>query len=120
MDADRTAFSYSMKIRAGELAQAGYQYLNRRDLPWVFFRFRFDATDGQLKTRLNLGPSLGWDGPDDRDYSTAPTFFLYRRVYSGGYQMHIMPGFPIHQSLLGFLRVSPRLPGGGPYYPALP
>jgi len=114
---DQTGFGYVMQIRAGSEGQAGYQKLNRRLLPYVFFRLRFDAVDGALKSKLDMA-SNSPDGPDEHDFSPMPSFFLYQRTYVGGaYVMTPQAGFPIYQNLETFLSISTKDASGGPYYP---
>ncbi|MEY3480196.1 MAG: hypothetical protein RIQ71_971 [Verrucomicrobiota bacterium] len=75
-------FSYVTKNRAGNAGQVGFKNLNGRELPWVFFRFRFEAKDdGLIDTKLDDGASHNPDGPDAKDYSTVPTMLVYRRYY---------------------------------------
>jgi hypothetical protein len=116
---DRTGFTYLMQIRAGGDAVSGYRALNRRDLPYVYFRARFAATEGTLKTNIALGSDTHPDEPQgNKDYSSMPTFFAYQRLWAGSeYGVISLPGYPLHQDLEKFLVNSPKLPGGGPYYP---
>jgi hypothetical protein len=119
MDPDRTGFGYVMQMRAGTDGQNGFRKLNRRTLPFVFFRIRFDATDGTMKSNLTEA-SNSPDGPDNRDYSPMPSFFMYHRTYlgTGEYSMSPMPGFPIYQNLEKFMANSVKdTSTGGPYYP---
>ncbi len=75
-------FSYLTKNRAGKGGQVGFKNLNGRELPWVFFRFRFEAKDdGLIDTRFENGASSAPNGPDAKDYSTVPTMIVYRRYY---------------------------------------
>ena len=113
---DQSGFSYSMQFRASAEAQASFALLNRRELPYVFFRFRFDATGGELKSRISLGPSITEDGADGKDYSSVPTFFLYRRSsYEGVYASELQAGFPLRENLYNFLLIA--RPIGSPTYP---
>lgn len=80
--ADDTEFSYLTKNRAGNGGQTGFKTLNGRELPWVFFRFRFEAKDdGLIDTKFDDGASSNPNGPDSKDYSTVPTMLVYRRYY---------------------------------------
>jgi hypothetical protein len=116
--ADGTGFGYIMQIRAGTEGQTGYDKLNRRNLPYVYFRLRFDATGSDLKTVMNQPASTSPDGPDDHDFSPMPTFTAFRRFYSGGtWQVEALGGFPVYQNLEKFLALSPKDGSGGPYYP---
>ncbi len=116
---DRTGFTYLMQIRAGNDAVSGYRALNRRDLPYVYFRARFAATEGTLKTNIALGSDTHPDEPQgNKDYSSMPTFYAYQRLWVGSeYGVISLPGYPLIQDLEKFLVNSPKLPGGGPYYP---
>ncbi len=116
-EADGSGFSYYMQTRAGSEAQAGWHALNRRELPYVFFRMRFDVTDGKMKSRISAGPSSTEDGSDGRDYSYFPTFHLYRRVFTNTYEAQLVPGYPLRQNLMGFLLASPPIAGSGTVYP---
>jgi hypothetical protein len=115
---DGTGFGYIMQIRAGVDGQTGYAKLNRRTLPYVYFRLRFDVTGSELKTAANQPTSNSPVGPDDRDFSPMPTFVAFQRSYSGGnWLIQALPGYPIYQSLEKFLSISPKDGSGGPYYP---
>ena len=76
-------FSYLTKNRVGPAGQAGWKTVNGRVIPWVFFRFRFEAKDdGLIDTRFDAGPSSDPNGPDSgKDYSSVPTILVYRRYY---------------------------------------
>jgi hypothetical protein len=78
-----TEVTYLSKNRAGSAAQTGWSNINGRTLPWVFFRFRFEAgEDGLLHTKFSAGPSSDPNGPDNNhDYSFVPTILVYRRYY---------------------------------------
>jgi hypothetical protein len=111
---DHKGFSYIMKIQGGPLIEGGNNYLLRRDLSWVFFRFRFDAIDGKIKSNFTHS-SDSYDGSDDYDFSAVPFFYLYSRFYSSGaYHSQLLTPFPIQADLLKFLRIAPRWAGAPP------
>lgn len=116
--ANGKGFSYIMKIRGGSHIAAGQHLLLRRELPWVFFRLRFETSDGAMKSSL-AASSDSWDGTDDNDFSAVPTFVMYKRSYAAGeYRAAPVPGFPLYQDVMKFFRISPPLPGStGPVYP---
>jgi hypothetical protein len=97
-----------MQIRAGHDAQEIYRKLNRRLLPYVYFRLRFDATDWNVKSRIT-SPGFDAQTPDpDHDYSPLPTFYLFERKHVlGTYLLTLVPGFPLRQNLEPFLAMSP-------------
>ncbi len=110
-----TEFYYLTKVRAGASAQSGFEELNRRELPWVFVRFRFNTEDGKLKTQWELGASADPDGPDNKEYSPMPTIFMFHRYFSDtGYQVELIK--QIDQRLVDFLHVGKVT--GSPYYPS--
>jgi len=75
-------FSFLTKNRVSKGGQKGYGNLLGREIPWVFFRFRFEAKDdGLLDTRFDDGASSDPDGPDDKDFSTVPEMLVYRRYF---------------------------------------
>jgi hypothetical protein len=55
--------------------------LNGRQIPWVFFRFRFEAKDGIIDSKFSDGASDNPNGPDAKDFSRVPTIYVYRRYY---------------------------------------
>jgi len=117
LDTDQKGFSYWMSFRAGSAGQTAYRTLLRRELPFVFFRFRFDAIDGNLKSRVSLDSSDTDDGSDGFDYSSLPTFFLYKRRFNGAqYYGELAPGFPKRENLMKFMLNSKKLLTG-PHYP---
>ncbi|MDH4475370.1 MAG: hypothetical protein QE274_02755, partial [Verrucomicrobiaceae bacterium] len=73
--------SYLTKFRVGKGGQFGFTQLNGREIPWVFFRFRFEAKDGLIDTKFDAGQSSDPNGPDTKDFSTVPTWLIYRRYY---------------------------------------
>ena len=77
-----TEVCYLTKFRVGKGGQFGFTQLNGREIPWVFFRFRFEAKDGLIDTKFSSGQSTDPNGPDTKDFSTVPTWLLYRRYYS--------------------------------------
>jgi len=92
---DDTRFHYLLKFMAGSTAQSGYKNLNRRELPWVFFRLWFDMEDGLIKTNFNalLQPN---QAEDSGDLSGVPSYYLYRRYYdlqSNGYKIQTIQSF---------------------------
>ncbi len=118
ISADGSQVLFLLKVRASQLDADGYQALNNRSLPYVFFRFRFDTSDGHLKSYLTSGPSSNPDadiyGADLKDYSPLPTFFVYRRSYDGtSYQPQLLTS--IFQDLKTFLNISPIV--GAPHFP---
>jgi hypothetical protein len=77
---DDTRFHYLLKFRAGTKGQSGYKELNRRELPWVFFKIWFNMEDGLVKTNFNA--VLQPNQPEDSgDFTGVPSFYLYRRYY---------------------------------------
>jgi hypothetical protein len=74
-------FSFVTKNRVGRTGQTGWANLNGRQIPWVFFRFRFEAKDGLIDTKFSEGASDNPNGPDAKDYSRVPTIYVYRRYY---------------------------------------
>jgi len=116
---DRTGFTYLMKVRAGSHAQDGYQALNRRELPYVYFRARFEAYDPTLRSHVELGSGSSPDGPTGNyDYSPVPTFYAYQRIWEsfGAYDSTPLQTFPLYMDLEKFLNISKPL-GTGQIYP---
>ncbi len=75
-------FSYLLKFRVGAEGQTGFANMNGRNIPWVFFRYRFEAKDGLIDTQFDAGPSSDPNGSDSsHDYSSVPTFYVYVRYY---------------------------------------
>lgn len=74
--------TYLSKFRVGQDGQKGFTTLNGRNIPWVFFRFRFEAKeDGLIDTKFDSGASENPNGPDTKDFSKVPTWLVYRRYY---------------------------------------
>jgi hypothetical protein len=113
---DRTGFAYVLKIRGGAHIAASQWLLTRRELAWVFFRFRFDTKGSALRSNLT-DSSDSWDGSDDRDFSPAPTFYLYRRTIAA--HQYVAPLLWTRtQDIAKFLAIAPKLAGSaGPFYP---
>ncbi len=74
-------FSFVTKNRVGRTGQTGWANLNGRQIPWVFFRFRFEAKDGIIDSKFSDGASDNPNGPDAKDFSRVPTIYVYRRYY---------------------------------------
>jgi hypothetical protein len=109
-----TEFYYLTKVRAGVDGQNGFKALNRRELPWVFVKFRFDMEDGLLKTKWDLGASSDPNGPDTKDYSPMPTIWMFRRYYNGqNYVVQLRK--QVNQNLMDFLTNATIT--GTPHYP---
>ncbi|MEO0452856.1 MAG: hypothetical protein AAFY98_01805 [Verrucomicrobiota bacterium] len=81
LEADSSALYHLTKFRVGKIGQKGFKTINGREIPWVFFRFRFEPDDGLLDSMISSGPSSDPDGPDAKDYSPVPTWQIYRRYY---------------------------------------
>jgi hypothetical protein len=113
---DRTGFAYVLKIRGGSSITAAQWLLTRRELSWVFFRFRFDTKGATLRSNLT-DSSDSWDGSDDRDFSPAPTFYLYRRTIDTHHYVASLL-WTRTQDIAKFLAIPPKLAGSvGPFYP---
>jgi|GEM_PF-1191026 len=108
-------FSFVMKSRAGGFGQEGWKSLLRRDLAWVFFRYRFNAKTGELESNLSA-PSYAPDGPDDKDFSTVPTIFVYHRYFdpnASAMKVELVRRIP--ELVEDFMSVGPII--GFPHYP---
>ena len=97
-------FYYLTKIRAGTSGQEGFEKLNRRELPWVFVKFRFNMEDGELKTKFSAGASSYPNGPDAKDYSTVPTIYMFRRYWENS-KFNAEKTHQIDQNLMDFLNI---------------
>ena len=97
-------FYYLTKIRAGKSGQDGFEELNRRELPWVFVKFRFNMEDGELKTKFSAGASGDPDGPDAKDYSPVPTIFMFRRYWENS-KFNVENTDKCDQKLMDFLNI---------------
>src|SRR5690606_36109995 len=78
---DDAEFYYLLKFRAGQEGQDGYKELNRRNLPWVFFKFKFDVEDGGIQTDMSSVLNEG-ETEFQADITGVPSFFLYKRIYN--------------------------------------
>jgi hypothetical protein len=120
MAPDGKSFGYIMSVQGGDHVNAGNRQLLRRELTWVFFRFRFNGENGFVKSNWSQSTD-SWVGDDDRDFSAVPAFWLYRRLYFDGlYSAELQQQFPIYPDLVKFLRIAPRWSDAPPSWPSYP
>ncbi|MGI8905153.1 MAG: hypothetical protein ACR2IE_01530 [Candidatus Sumerlaeaceae bacterium] len=114
---DGFEFCWGVKTRACSLAQTGFQNLNRRELPWAMFKFRF-SSNGDLISNLAGPPTLSPDpslSPDaPLDYSTVPTIRVFHRYWDVS-EFKVEPFGQVTEDYMQFLTIGNIT--GTPYYP---